>query len=255
MLQKLSWIILWTCFLMAGCKTQQEYSPADASPITHEAFTSLLQKHVDENGNVNYKGFQEDQKAFTQYLKKLSNHPPNDTWSREEKLAYWINAYNAFTVKLIVDHYPLESIQDLHPTIKIPTVSTVWHKKFFKIGGVETSLNEIEHEILRKKFDEPRIHFAINCASVSCAPLRSKAYTAANLDQELTTQAQNFLSDASKNNISKDRVVLSKIFRWFKGDFSENGSLIEYINQYTKTNIHPDAEIEYMEYNWSLNEQ
>lgn len=238
-----------------SCNSLKEYSPSDAAPISHSDFSDLLKTHVTANGSVDYQGFINDKADLKKYLNKLSSHPPNESWSREEKLAYWINAYNAFTVKLIIDNYPIESIQDLHPTIKIPTVSTVWHKKFFKIGKVQTSLNEIEHEILREKFDEPRIHFAINCASESCPILRNSAFSAKELDKQLDEQTQAFLSDTSKNKIAPNELELSKIFRWFKGDFTKNGSLIAYINQYTKVEIKSTASIDFMEYDWSLNEK
>src|SRR5690606_7886580 len=126
-------------------------------------------KHVAPNGLVNYNGFKQDKQQLDLYLKLLQAGVPDpDKWSKEEQLAYWINAYNAFTIKLIIDNYPLKSIKDLNSTIAIPTINSIWDDKFFSLGGQKFSLNMIEHGILRKDFDEPRIHFAINCASISC---------------------------------------------------------------------------------------
>lgn len=203
---------------------------------------------------MNYKGMIQDVQKLNAYTEDLSNNPPQDNWSENEKLAYWINAYNAFTVKLIVDNYPLESIKDLNPTIAIPTVSTVWTKKWFQIGGEDFSLDRIEHKILRKEFEEPRIHFAVNCASFSCPPLRNEAFVAEKVDQQLDEQARAFINDGVRNKISKDRVEISQIFSWFKGDFTNGQSLIEFLNKYSKVKIDGKAEVDHIDYEWALNE-
>ena len=227
----------------------------NSKPVNHEQWGVLLNKYVNDEGDVNYKGFLDDKKALSDYLAMVSDNPPNDDWTKNEKLAYWINAYNAFTVKLIIDHYPLKSIQDLHPTLKIPGIRTVWHKEFFKIGGEKESLNDIEHKILRKKFDEPRIHFAINCASFSCPRLLNEAYMADKLENQLAKQASYFINDPDKNKITSDSIELSKIFSWFRGDFTKEGTLIEFLNKYSTVKIEREATIKYLPYNWSLNEQ
>ncbi|MTI38173.1 DUF547 domain-containing protein, partial [Fulvivirga lutimaris] len=146
------------------------------------------------------------------------------------------------------------SIQDLHPTIYIPLVRTVWHKKFFKIGGVEMNLDEIEHDILRKEFDEPRIHFAINCASFSCPPLRNEAFTADKIDKQLEEQAVNFVNDSERNKITAERAEISKIFSWFTKDFTKEVSLIQFLNKYSKVELKENARIDYLDYDWSLND-
>ncbi|MTI23372.1 DUF547 domain-containing protein [Fulvivirga kasyanovii] len=240
--------------LLSACGSSARQRVADPPP--HDIWNALLHKHVDGAGWVNYEGFMRDQEKLEEYLKLLSNNAPDkDLWSREEQLAYWINAYNAFTVKLIIDNYPLESIRDLDPVLSIPAINTVWHRKFFEIGGKKTSLDEIEHEILRKEFAEPRIHFAINCASYSCPPLRSEAYKADIVDQQLNEQAILFINDPLRNQISHDRVVLSRIFKWFKSDFTRDVSLVEYLNRYSRIYIADTADLEYLPYNWQLNEK
>ncbi|MCH7413586.1 DUF547 domain-containing protein [Belliella sp. R4-6] len=222
---------------------------------SHKEFDALLKKHVSSSGVVDYKGFIEDKAKLHIYCDLLSNNAPDrKTWTKEEQLAYWINAYNAFTIKLIADNYPVESIQDLHPKIKIPLVNTVWHIKFFKIGGQDASLDEIEHKILRKEFDEPRIHFAINCASYSCPPLLNEAFVAEKVDAQLDKVAKSFINDHKRNKISADKIEVSKIFSWFKGDFTKNGSLIDYLNKYSKVKINPKAKVSHLDYDWSLNE-
>jgi len=221
----------------------------------HSIWNILLQKHVSPKGKVNYKGFISDKASLEAYLELLSkNAPDRETWSEEEQLAYWINAYNAFTVKLIVDNYPTGSIRDLGPKLKIPLVNDVWHYKFFKIGGQESSLDEIEHSILRKEFEEPRIHFAINCASVSCPPLLNEAFIPEKLESQMDKVAKGFINDPSRNKISKNEVEVSPIFSWFKGDFTKNGSLIDFLNKYSNIKINSDAKVSHMKYDWNLNE-
>ncbi|WP_418604544.1 DUF547 domain-containing protein [Hwangdonia sp.] len=214
---------------------------------THQLWDELLVKHVSENGNVNYKSFKIEHKKLLDYIYALSLFYANDafnTISNDEKLAFWINAYNAFTIDLILRQYPLKSIKD----IKKP-----WEQRLWKLGEKEFSLNDIEHEILRK-MDEPRIHFTIVCASVSCPKLLNEAYTAENLEAQLTKATKGFLSDSTKNNISKDSLELSKIFQWFAKDFKQNGSLVDFLNQYSDVQISAKAKKSYKSYNWDLNE-
>lgn len=223
-----------------------------SKPFSHAIWDQLLNKHVKADGKVDYSGFIEDSIPFNDYLKLLSaSHPNNLHWSEAERLAYWINAYNAFTVKLIVDNYPIKSIKDIK--WGIPMVNTVWDIKFIEIEGEKYDLNNIEHSVLRKEFDEPRIHFAINCASVSCPNLRPEAFTAGELEYQLTDQAKKFLSDKTKNIIAKDKVQVSRIFQWFRGDFTSQGSLIDFLNKYSSVKINSNADIDYLEYNWDLN--
>ncbi|MEM6524595.1 MAG: DUF547 domain-containing protein [Bacteroidota bacterium] len=221
---------------------------------SHELWTIILKKYVTPEGLVNYSGLVNDKTELNKYLELLSNHAPNEKkWTYEEQLAYWINAYNAFTLKLIVDNYPVQSIKDLHP-INIPFVSSVWQKKFFEIGGEKMNLDYIEHKILRKQFEEPRIHFAINCASLSCPELLNEAYSPKKLEEQLEQQTVKFINDPKRNNISREALKLSKIFSWFKGDFTKEKELIDFINQYSKTVVGRGVDVSYLDYNWSLNE-
>ena len=243
--------IFFISLLFMACTNAQ---PGKSIAPTHEKWTTLLQKHVTEKGKVDYKGFKADKEKLDEYLAILSKQKPGKNWSRNEAIAFWINAYNAFTVKLIIDNYPVKSIKDLNPSVSVIFVNTVWDKKFFSIGGDKMSLNNIEHNILRK-MKEPRIHFSIVCASVSCPKLLNTAYEAATLDKQLNQAATAFLADASKNQVNKTHPKLSKIFDWFSGDFSINGkSKIDFINQFTATKIDNNAHISYLDYNWNLNE-
>lgn len=220
---------------------------------SHKEWSDLLKKHVDIHGHVSYGGMKQDAAGLVAYLDMLSACPPTDDWTREERLAYWINAYNAFTVKLIVDHYPVKSIKDIGPRLAIPFVNSVWDVAFFKIGGQEMTLNHIEHHILRKQFDEPRIHFAIVCASHSCPKLLNVAYSAHALEAQLHARAVDFINDPLRNRLSADRLELSAIFNWFKGDFTRQGTLQAYIAKYAKVKVSAKARIAYLDYDWTLN--
>lgn len=211
----------------------------------HDLFNELLQKHVSENGNVDYKGFKKSHGELLGYINILEKmHLKLESLSKNEKLAYWINAYNALTIDLIIRNYPLESIKD----IKDP-----WDQRLWQLGDKWYNLNDIEHKILRK-LDEPRIHFAIVCASESCPKLQNEAFTASNLNKQLTNATKEFLSDKSKNEISKNDIKLSKIFKWFKKDFEQNGNLIDFLNRYSDVSISSKAKKSFKDYNWDLND-
>jgi hypothetical protein len=225
--------------------------------ISHDAWTTLLKKHVGDDGLVNYQGFIQDSVALQSYLDMLSTNPPATKWSKNEKMAYWFNAYNAFTVKLIASNYPVESIKDLGPKNQVIFINTPWDKKFFKIGKRTMTLNNIEHRILRNKFKEPRLHFALNCASISCPKLRNEAYQGNILDEQLNNQAVVFLSDTTRNIIDAQNPQLSNIFNWYGGDFRKwSGKTVkEYISQFTTIKISENANVDYLKYNWNLNDR
>jgi hypothetical protein len=224
--------------------------------VSHDAYDQLLQTYVDEKGLVDYKGLKKDRAKLQAYLKMLGDNPPQKNWTKEQRLAYWINAYNAFTLDLILEHYPVESIKDIGSTIKIPFVSTAWDIKFIRIGDKTYDLNNIEHGIIRKEFDEPRIHFALVCAAMSCPKLQNRAYIPEKLDQQLSKAARDFLSNPEKNEFkNENHVILSKLFNWYGGDFNNEGTLIEFINKYAPIKLNNNARIEWKDYNWALNEK
>lgn len=228
------------------------YSTAQTAP-SHQTWDKLLKKYVNASGMVNYKGFLKDRAELNAYLKTLSDNAPQNNWSEADQKAFWINAYNAFTVELILKNYPVKSIKDIAG--KIYKINTPWDLKFIVIGGKKYDLNNIEHSILRKKYNDPRIHFALVCASMSCPILRNEAYTGAKLNAQLEDAGRDFLNDKSKNRITAGKAELSKYFTWYRGDFTKNGSLESFINQYSTTQMTANTKISYLDYNWSLNEQ
>jgi len=219
-----------------------ELAPRDGRAPDHSPWNALLQKHVDENGVVDYGGFAKDP-GLEKYLAVLSASQPSEQWSKNERLAFWINVYNAFTIKLMVDNPKVASIKD---------INAPWKTKFFRIGGREMDLDATEHVELREKIDEPRIHFAIVCASFSCPQLWNKAFTADGLDQQLDAAARRFINDPKRNQLG-DKPRLSSIFDWFKGDFTKKGTLIAYVNAYAQKPIPADARVQYLDYDWRLN--
>ncbi|MBR9914183.1 MAG: DUF547 domain-containing protein [Algicola sp.] len=213
--------------------------------VDHSEWDKLLKKYVAENGDVNYQGFKNDREALDNYINYLATKVPAKDWSVQEQLAYFINVYNANTIQLIIDNYPTKSIKD---------ISNPWLKNRLKIGDEDYSLADIENGILRK-MNEPRIHFAINCASVSCPKLLNTAYTANNVEALMEKATADFINNNDKNQLAQNQLQLSKIFKWYESDFTSQGSLVDYINQYANIDISKDAKIDYIEYNWALNEQ
>jgi len=210
----------------------------------YENLNALLNKFVSSSGKVNYSGIKSNLSSLKTILKEFQDNYPKSTWSKNQKLSYWINAYNIYTIKLIVDNYPTTSITKI--------TAKPWHKKFIKLGGSTISLNHIENEIIRKKFNEPRIHFALNCASKSCPVLLNKAYTPSNLQSKLTSQTKRFLKDSSKNKFGSKEIHISQIFDWYKEDFTKDGTVIDFINKY-RTEQLSNQTIKYSEYSWDLN--
>ncbi|QTD38809.1 DUF547 domain-containing protein [Polaribacter batillariae] len=211
-------------------------------------FNNLLQKHVTEDGVVDYKAFKEDKAKLDSYISYLEKTSPESSWSENKKKAFWINAYNAYTIKLILENYPLKSIMNIKEKGK-----TAWKIPFAKVGGKTYTLDHIEHEILRKKLFDPRIHVGVNCASGSCPKLGNMAFTEENVDATLEKLMKEFVNDSSRNKISNKKVQISSIFDWFKKDFTKNGSVIDYLNKYSNTEINKNARISYLKYDWSLN--
>ena len=210
----------------------------------HEQWTNALKTFVDKDGNVNYAKWKNDTIALDSYISSLEENPPAEYWSKNDSLAYFINAYNAVTVKLILDNYPLKSIRKL---------ITPWRFKRFNLDGKKVSLNHIEHEILRK-MEEPRIHFAINCASVSCPKLLNKAFYSHSMEKQLEAVTTDFINDEKRNILSVKEMEISRIFQWFAGDFGSKKERHAFIRKYAKQPVAKNAKVRFLNYDWGLNE-
>jgi hypothetical protein len=256
-----------------GCALSVISLNALADSKLHEKYNALLDKHVvtidgGANTQVDYKGFKRDHSQLSSYLDQLAAVPPRtfDSWDQNTQLAFLINAYNAYTIDLILTEYPeLESIRDLGSFFSSP-----WDKEIAPLLGKSRSLDDIEHNLIRgdNKYSEPRIHFAVNCASVGCPALREEAYVGERLDAQLDMQTKRFLSDSSRNKIENETLYLSKIFSWYEGDFEKNwkdtNSVSEFILLYKDamalSSAQVDliesgkADVDYLEYDWSLND-
>lgn len=251
---------------------------AQALDHSHAALTTLLKKHVividgGKTSQVNYVELKKERAALESYLASLSavKKTEFDGWSKAQQMAFLINAYNGFTLDLILQNYPVKSIKDIGGVFE-----NRWKKKFFKLFGEESYLDKIEHETLRKvgAYNEPRVHFAVNCASIGCPALREEAFTADKLDKQLEEQATRFLSDRSRNRFANGKLEVSMIFKWFREDF-ESGykgfdgkskpakSREEYFAQYAKQLADAPADqqliadgkapLTFLDYDWSLN--
>ncbi|MHC4846625.1 MAG: DUF547 domain-containing protein [Planctomycetota bacterium] len=237
-------------------------SVPDDEPGLHAPLTDLLGPHV-ERGVVDYAGLKEKEGALDAYLAALSRVDPEEL-GRDEALAFWINGYNAFTLKLMLERYPaIESIKD------IPS-SKRWKAKRWLVKGKRYSLDQIEHEILRP-MGEPRIHFAIVCASLSCPDLAPEAYVAETLDEQLTSVTKRFLADRDKGlSFGKEAgwlygtnyvLRVSKIFDWFEQDFeADDSSVVDFVLKYAPADAaafikthRKDLDVEHLSYDWSLN--
>ncbi|WDQ19234.1 DUF547 domain-containing protein [Rhodopirellula sp. P2] len=233
---------------------QEAYSASVSGPtMDHSTFDSLLKKHVDDDGWVDYAALKEDEAKLDSYLRAIAA-APFDAMGRDEKLALLINGYNASTLKLILDHMPTDSIQD------IPEADR-WDAVRCDIGGRKLSLNQMEHEQIRPKFAEPRVHFALVCAAVGCPPLRKEAYTASRMEEQLQAQTEYvhqhktwFTFDPSSNQLE-----LTKLYSWYGGDFEQvAGSVSAFAASYSAelkealengTTPQPN----WLPYDWKLN--
>lgn len=215
----------------------------------HMLWDALLQKHVATDGSVSYKGFMDDIEEFDEYLVELRTKAPMADWSKTEKKAFYINAYNAYTIKFIITKYPVKSPKDVKFSGK-----DMWHFRMVQIGPQKYDLNQVENNILRRMGD-PRIHFAINCGAKSCPKLLNEAYLPEKLNAQLTKVTKAFVRNTTHNTIKPKKVQISQIFEWYEDDFKENGeTVIKFLNKYGTVTVESGAKVEYKEYNWALNE-
>ena len=237
--------------------------------FNYQIYNNVLKTYVSDRGLVDYKKLQTNRQELDQFNQSFAkvNTETYNSWSEPEKLAFLINAYNSFTLQSIIDQNPLKkSIRD---------ISGVWTRRKFAIAGLEKTLDNIEHDILRKEFNEPRIHMALVCAAMSCPILRNEAYTAENLDSQLDDQTRKFITSSQGFEIDREQkiVYLSSIFKWFGKDWIANygidnkftGSkkekaVLNFISQYLSSQDRQYLEqgnykISYLKYDWSLNKQ
>jgi hypothetical protein len=231
--------------------------------VDHSLFSAVLRDHV-KDGVVNYKAIKKDER-FAQYIELLKKSDPSDL-KGADKLAFWINVYNAYNIKMICDNYPVKSPMDLGSGgLLVGTIlkSTAWDKKIVDVHGKIMTLNNVENDIIRKMGD-PRVHFAMVCAAKSCPPLRAEAFDAAKLNDQLEDQGRDFLAQGKKNSFDfgKKTAAISNIFNWFQGDFAKTpAEVLKYVSRFLPKDkgdqlaaAANDFKVSYTEYDWSLNE-
>jgi hypothetical protein len=247
-------VLAVTIFLVSGLARS-----VSAADFDHSTFDRILRTYVNDQGLVDYNGIAGDQ-SFNGYMESLKTAPA-DSMSRDAQLAIWINAYNAVTIDKVIKWKPKKSVRETF-------VPGVWTgTKFFTtrehtVAGRLLSQDDIEHEILRKQLKEPRIHFAIICASSSCPPLPRFAYTEANVQTKLEEETRKYINSerGTQNDSANNRLYLSKLFDWFAGDFeAKSGSVLDFIKPYLNENalafVEQKPKIKWIEYNWALNAQ
>ncbi len=238
-------------------------APSSAWAFDFSGWDALVKKHVGPTtiagvrlAGVDYPAIKKDP-AYAKLIHELKTFSPSKLKSEKDKRCFWINVYNIMAVKMVVDHYPVNSIKDVGGIS-----GSVWKKTVGVVGGKEVTLDEIEHEILRKMGD-PRIHTAIVCASVSCPDLRREAYRTDRLDAQLDDQFKRFLANPGKGlNVDRasGRITLSKIFDWFEDDFESRGGTLAFLFRYAPREYRPYLKkgyhkVSYLEYNWDLNKR
>ncbi len=215
-----------------------------AQNFDYKNYNQFLVKYVSDNGNVNYDKINSNKTELDAIIKQFEKLQPAEKWAKNEKLAYYINAYNVYTLKVVIDNYPTKSIKD---------IDNAWDNKMITKGKSKISLSDVEHKILRK-MNEPRIHFAINCASFSCPNLLNEAFLPETINKQLETATKSFINDKTKNLITTNEIKISEIFNWFSGDFkTKKTSLIDFLNTYSTIKIDKKAKVKFLDYNWNLN--
>ncbi len=217
-------------------------------------YAALLAWHV-QGGLVDYQGLAADRAELETYLDHLAAIDPSPL-DRAGRMAYWINVYNAWTLKLIVDHLPVDSIKDIGPFWATP-----WSLRFVRLADRTVTLDYVEHEVLRPRFRDPRIHFAINCASLGCPPLRPEPFVAERLDAQLDEQARAFINDPARTRLDGDTLHLSKIFDWFEDDFGGKKGVLAFVRRYAEGGLKAGLEalgdavrLRHLDYDWALND-
>lgn len=234
------------------------YDETSTTEVSHQAWQQILDTYLDTEHDSGVNRFdydavtKADRRLLNDYLDALQEIEP-PLLSRAEQLAYWINFYNALTVQVVLEEYPVESIRHIR---FLSSPFGPWDKDLVKVNNQSLSLNDIEHEILRPIWKDPRIHFAVNCASIGCPNLIGEAFSAANSDELMEAAASDFINHSRGVEISGDsRVTLSSIFDWYSDDFGDNESeIMSYIRRYRHTSDEIDniTSFEY-QYDWALN--
>jgi len=211
----------------------------------YTSWDTFLKKYVSVSGDVDYKSIKANRKELDAITKSFSAVSVLPSWSKNDQLAFWINAYNIFTIQLIVDNYPIKSIQNLDG-------GKTWDVKRITMNGKKYSLNNIENDIIRPQFKDARIHFAVNCAAKSCPPILNAAFFGKSLDTQLEAVTKKFINNSKFQTIAASKLTLSKIFDWYAVDF---GDINTFVNKYSTVKVNKNTVVIFKEYDWTLNDK
>jgi hypothetical protein len=251
-IKRILFALLVSFYMVTGAADLHSIASTE-TVVDNSLYGELLKKYV-RDGKVDYAGFKAEEAKLDRYLNTLEN-VDSKRLSRNEQFAFYANAYNAWTIKLILSGYPgVTSIKDLGSLIESP-----WKKKIVRIDREVISLDHVEHEILRPRYKDPRVHFAINCAAKSCPPLRPEPFSGNILDRQLDDSTRSFINDPKSYRLEGNVLYVSRIFKWFSEDFNEDvfGFFLKYANGNLKKELEAKSErtsVKYLEYDWSLNE-
>lgn len=243
-------LFLWAATSQAAVLS----APAAQSPVPLAPYSILLRQYV-QNGSVDYAGLKAESKRLDTYLNFLAHVEPS-ALSEPDQKAFYINLYNAWTLKLVLTRYPkISSIKDAGTLLKSP-----WKTPLVRLGGKTLTLDEVENGVLRPRFKDPLVHFALNCASRSCPPLRAEPYEGSKLEEQFEDQARAFLNDPARNRVEDGALRLSKIFDWYAKDFGGPKGVLAFLRRYAGPEfkaaldrLGPEPKIVYLDYDWSLN--
>ena len=232
------------------------HETVDAASFSHDLFDQVLQEHTDTEGRMNYAKLKANPEKLEQYLDILAVANPTEL-SYNAQLAFWVNAYNALVIKGVIDHYPTMSVR------KVKWFGGFFYRLKFQVAGKTYTLNQIEHDIIRQNFVDPRVHFVLVCASSSCPPIENRAFSAEDIEERLETATFNFIQNPENIKFDRDkrRVYLSKIFEWYKTDFYEGyDGVVDFLADYLPPEdadfgSAADIEFHYLDYDWTLNDK
>jgi len=273
---------VWGSAAYAAGSSDVHAEATDAPAFSYEQHASVLDKYVNDQGMVNYAALKKNRASLDSFVASLGalSATTYESWDEQAKISFWCNAYNAITLKRIIDHYPIQKGSWLNalrfPANSIRQISGVWDTLTTPVLGKDMTLDAIEHDVLRKRFQEPRIHMALVCAAMGCPPLRNEVYLGDRLDEQLDDQSKRFMSNPKKFRIDREEntVYVSPIFDWFGEDFKagyvpDSGfgkfgdterAVLNFASQYVSAEARSylasgDYSIEYLEYDWSLNQE
>ncbi|MCC3158365.1 DUF547 domain-containing protein [Hymenobacter sp. 15J16-1T3B] len=245
-----SQLLLWlTLLISTGARADN-----NTLELLHQPWDDLLKRNVQADGRLSYADLAEHDDQLRGYLQALRRTTPQAAWSRQDQAAFWLNVYNAYTVHLAVEYYPVQRLSD----IKVKTVGgyrSVWEAPEVNVGGKQYSLNQIEREILPRLLpQDPRRFLALHCAAASSPTLLPEAFSGPQLDAQLDAQARRFVNDATRNQLTPAAVQVSSVFDWHAAEFGDAARLVAFLNRYAQTPVAPTATVQYLPYDWSLNE-